>query len=102
MSSESLEAEVRRVARLARLRLSDSEVLEFAPQLGRILDYVRQIEQIDTSGVEPLSHPIPIRDVVREDVPHEPLSAEQALANAPQREGDFFKVPAVLDPGAGV
>ncbi|TWT44118.1 Glutamyl-tRNA(Gln) amidotransferase subunit C [Phycisphaerae bacterium RAS1] len=101
MSPERLEAEVRRVARLSRLNLSESEVREFAPQLGRILDYVRQVEQIDTTGVAPLAHPVPLRDVVRDDVPHEPLSPDQALANAPEREGEFFKVPAVLDPGAG-
>lgn len=95
------ESQVRKVARLARLELSDDEVHLFSGQLAAVLDYVKQLDQIDTSGIDPLHHPISLADVVRPDEPHTPLSADQALANAPARHGDFFKVPAVLDGSAG-
>src|SRR5262245_8591605 len=91
------EARVRRVAQLARLKLSDAEVHQFTGQLETILEYVRQLESVDTTNVEPLTHPLPLSNVVRDDIPHQPLDVEAALANAPQRHGDFFRVPAVLD-----
>lgn len=95
------EARVRHIAKLARLKLSEDEVRVFAAQLGRILAYVQQLEQVDVTGVEPLAHPLPLTNVLRDDEPHAPLAVEAALANAPQREGSFFRVPTVLDPGAG-
>lgn len=101
MASPLDEAGVRRIARLARLALSDAEVREFQPQLAEFLEYVRILESIDTTGVEPLYHPLPIQDVLRDDVPRDGLSSEAALANAPVRAGDFFRVPAVLDGGSG-
>lgn len=91
------EAQVLHIARLARLKLSADEVKMFAEQLGRILAYVQQLEQLDTAQVEPLVHPLSATDALREDLPRPGLSPEQALANAPQRHGDFFQVPAVLD-----
>ncbi len=91
------EAQVRRIAKLARLNLSDEEVRLFAGQLANILDYVRQIESLDTEGVEPLAHPADVTDVLREDEPCEGLSARQALANAPETHSDCFRVPAVID-----
>ncbi len=95
------EAQVHHIARLARLKLSTDEAKTFAEQLGRILAYVRQLEQLDTAGVEPLVHPLSATDVLREDLPRPGLSPEEALANAPQRHGEFFRVPALLDGGAG-
>ncbi len=95
------EARVRRIAHLSRLSLRDSEVATFARQLESILGYVRQIEEVDVRGVEPLCHPLPLTDVLREDAPLSSFPAEQSLANAPQRERDFFRVPAVLDPNVG-
>ena len=95
------EGRVRHIAKLARLDLSDDEVRLFAAQLGRILAYVQQLEQVDVTGVEPLAHPLPLTNVLRDDEPHTPLPVEAALGNAPQREGSFFRVPTVLDPGAG-
>ncbi len=95
------EAQVRHIAKLARLNLSDDEVRLFAVQLGSILDYVRQLEEVNVEGVEPLAHPLPITDIFREDEPHEPFTPEQALANAPDRQGQFFRVPAVLDQTGG-
>jgi len=95
------EAQVRHIAKLARLNLSDAEARLYAGQLTRILDYVQQLSAVDTSGVEPLAHPLPVTNVLRDDQPDEGLSADQALAQAPQREDNFFRVPAVLDPGSG-
>jgi len=101
MSAVIDEAEVRRIARLSRLKLSAAEVRLFAGQLGRILDYVKQIESLDTAGVEPLAHALPVTNVLREDEPRAGFTSEQALANAPETEGECFRVPAVLEPHAG-
>jgi aspartyl-tRNA(Asn)/glutamyl-tRNA(Gln) amidotransferase subunit C len=94
-------AQVRRIARLARLHLSDDEVRLFSDQLTNILDYVGQIESLDTAGVEPLAHAGGARDPSRDDEPHDGLSLQQALANAPDRCGDCFRVPPVIDPQGG-
>ena len=92
------EAEVRRIAKLSRLKLSDEEVRLFAGQLANILDYVKQIESLDTEGLEPLAHALPGTNVLREDESREGFTNEQALANAPEAERGCFRVPAVLDP----
>jgi aspartyl-tRNA(Asn)/glutamyl-tRNA(Gln) amidotransferase subunit C len=88
---------VRKVAKLARLELSDAEVEEFAGQLSAILDYVARMNELNTEGVEPLAHCLPISNVFREDVVKESLGTEKTLANAPQRDGPFFKVPKILE-----
>jgi aspartyl-tRNA(Asn)/glutamyl-tRNA(Gln) amidotransferase subunit C len=94
----SLTAEqVRWVAHLARLELSDADVARMTPQLGAILDYVDQLKQVDTEGVEPLAHPLKVHNVFRADEPGPSLPVDAALANAPSRHGDFFSVPAVLE-----
>ena len=93
--------EVRRIAHLARLQLGDDELVMFAGQLARILDYFQQLSVVDTRDVEPLAHPMPVTDVTRTDEPHPPLTPDAALSNAPQRQGHFFKVPAVLDDSGG-
>jgi aspartyl-tRNA(Asn)/glutamyl-tRNA(Gln) amidotransferase subunit C len=85
------------VAHLARLELSAAEVETMTRQLGAILAYVDQLRQVDTDGVEPLAHPLPLRDVFRPDEPAPSLPVDEALANAPDRRGDFYGVPAVLD-----
>ena len=89
--------QVRWVAHLARLQLSDAEVADITRQLGAILDYVNQLQQVPTDGVAPLAHPLPIQNVFRADEPAPSLPVEQALANAPDRRGDFYAVPAVLE-----
>ena len=94
------EARVRHIAKLARLKLSDDEVRLFSDQLGQILDYMKQLEKVDVSGLEPLAHPIDASNVLREDEPRESFDPERALQNAPQREGGFFRVPKVVDSGA--
>jgi aspartyl-tRNA(Asn)/glutamyl-tRNA(Gln) amidotransferase subunit C len=88
--------EVRWVAHLARLELSDTELADLTRQLGAILDYVQQLQQVDTTGVEPLAHPLPIQNVFRDDEPRPSLPVDAALANAPQRQGDFYRVPPPL------
>ena len=90
-------AEVAKVALLARLRVSPEELETFTGQLNAIVDYVAQLQQVDTTGVEPLAHGIEVRNVFREDVRGEPLPREQALANAPTRNATSFLVPAVLE-----
>ena len=89
--------DVRYVAALARLRLTDDEVRRFAAQLGDILAYVGQLQQLDTEQVPPTSHAIPMTNVFRDDAIAPSLPVEAAMANAPQREGHFFKVPRVLE-----
>jgi aspartyl-tRNA(Asn)/glutamyl-tRNA(Gln) amidotransferase subunit C len=89
--------QVRWVAHLARLELSDAELATMTRQLSAILDYVNQLQQVPTDGVEPLAHPLPVHNVFRDDEPRPSLPVEAALANAPDRHGDFYGVPAVLD-----
>lgn len=91
------ETQVRKVAKLARLELSNAEVEEFAGQLSAILDYVERMNKLNTEGVEPLAHCLPINNVFREDIVKESLGTEKTLANAPQRDGAFFKVPKILE-----
>jgi aspartyl-tRNA(Asn)/glutamyl-tRNA(Gln) amidotransferase subunit C len=95
------EEQVRKVARLARLELTEAEVEEFTGQLSAILDYVEKMNELDTGDVEPLAHCLPVSNVFREDEVKESLGAEKALANAPQRDGEFFKVPKILDDSSG-
>jgi aspartyl-tRNA(Asn)/glutamyl-tRNA(Gln) amidotransferase subunit C len=86
--------EVLHVARLARLELSDEELDRFAEQLNAILEAVGKVAELDLEGVEPTSHPLDLVNVWAEDEPRPPLSVDEALANAPDREGDSFRVPA--------
>ena len=93
-----LDAEqVRWVAKLARLELSAVELALMTEQLGRIVEYVAQLQQVDTEGVEPLAHALDVTNVFRDDEPAPSLPADAILANAPKRAGDFYSVPAVLD-----
>lgn len=87
--------EVEHVAKLARLELTEEEKVKFSKQLGDILDYAQQMNEIDTEGVEPMSHAIPIVNVMREDeVVHE-FSRGELMANAPLKEDGFFRVPKI-------
>jgi len=89
--------QVRWVAKLARLELNEAELETMTRQLGRIVDYVAQLQQVDTEGVEPLAHALDVSNVFRPDEPAPSLPVDEALANAPKRSGDFYSVPAVLD-----
>lgn len=93
--------EVRKVASLARLELSEADLVRMQAQLSALLDYVDQLQQLDTTGVEPLAHPLPVRNVFRDDEPAPSLPVDEALRNAPNRTGDFFGVPAVFETDAG-
>ena len=85
--------EVLHVAKLARLELTDDEVERLTGQLSAILEAVSKVSELDLSDVPPTSHPLAVVNAWAEDEPHESLSLDQAFANAPQREGDLFKVP---------
>ena len=89
--------QVRWVAHLARLELTDAELPEMTRQLAAILDYIDQLQAVNTDGVEPLAHPLPIHNVFRADEPAPSLPVDRALANAPARQGDFYSVPAVFE-----
>ena len=89
--------QVRKVAKLARLELGEADLARTADQLNAILKYVDQLQQVDTDGVEPLAHPLPVQNVFRDDEPHQSLPPAEALRNAPSRVGDYFGVPAVFD-----
>ncbi len=88
---------VKKVAKLARLDLSDSEIDEFAGQLSAIIDYVERMNKLSTESVEPLAHCLPVNNVFREDIVKESMGTEKTLANAPEQDGQFFKVPKILD-----
>ena len=85
--------EVLHVARLARLELTDDEAERFTEQLSAILEAVAKVSELDLSGVEPTAHPLDVVNVWAEDEPRPSLAVDEALANAPEREGGFFKVP---------
>ena len=85
--------EVLHVARLARLALTDEEVERLGAQLNAILEAVGKVGELDLEGVEPTAHPLELVNVWAEDEPRASLSVEEALANAPDREGGFFRVP---------
>ncbi len=91
--------EVRRIAALARLRLSAEEEETFAVQLSAILAHVEQLRELDVSAVEPMTHALAAGEAsaLREDATHESLPPEEALANAPAREGTCFKVPRIIE-----
>ncbi|MCK4751822.1 MAG: Asp-tRNA(Asn)/Glu-tRNA(Gln) amidotransferase subunit GatC [Planctomycetes bacterium] len=101
MSEKIDQAQVKKVAMLSRLDLTDSEVAEFTTQLSAILEYVEKMNTLDTENVQPLAHCLPITNCFRDDVVKESLGTEKVLANAPQRDEEFFKVPKILDDNSG-
>ena len=96
MAKKIDESQVRKVARLSRLELTEAEVEEFADQLSAILDYVEKMNELDTEDVQPLAHCLPVSNIFRPDCVKESLGTEKTLANAPQRDGEFFKVPKIM------
>jgi aspartyl-tRNA(Asn)/glutamyl-tRNA(Gln) amidotransferase subunit C len=85
--------EVLHVARLARLALSDQEIDRLGTQLNAILEAVGKVSELDLADVEPTAHPLDLVNVWADDDPRPSLSVEDALANAPDREAGFFRVP---------
>ncbi len=89
--------QVRWIAHLARLEMPTVELDVLQRDLNAIVEYVNHLQSLDTEGVEPLAHPLDLANVFRDDVPVPSPGAQAMLANAPERKGDFFAVPAVLD-----
>lgn len=89
---------VKRVSHLARLSLNEEELQTYSTQLAAVLSYISKLNEIDTEGVPPTSHALStLKNVFRKDVLKPSLSVEDALKNAPEKEGDFFKVPQVIE-----
>jgi aspartyl-tRNA(Asn)/glutamyl-tRNA(Gln) amidotransferase subunit C len=89
--------DVEHVARLARLELSAVEKERMRRELDGILTYIDKLRALDTTGVEPTSHAVPVTNVMREDVPSPSLPQAETLANAPDRQGDLFRVPRIIE-----
>lgn len=95
MSTPDLD--VRDVARLARIDLTDEEAATFQAQLGRVLEHVEQLSGLDLEGVEPTAHANPVFNVLREDAARPGLPRDAAMANAPRKANNLFVVTKVLD-----
>jgi aspartyl-tRNA(Asn)/glutamyl-tRNA(Gln) amidotransferase subunit C len=88
---------VKYVAHLARMELKPEELEIFSGQLKDILDFIDKLKEVDLKDISPTSHILPINNVLREDKPKESLPIERVLENAPQRAGNFFVVPKVIE-----
>ncbi|MES2629588.1 MAG: Asp-tRNA(Asn)/Glu-tRNA(Gln) amidotransferase subunit GatC [Bacteroidota bacterium] len=93
---EVTDAMVKRIAELAKLEFNETELGEIKQDLARMIDFVGQLDEVDTSGVEPLIFINEDTNVWREDVPHQDITQSQALSNAPKKDSDYFKVPKVI------
>ncbi len=89
--------QVEHVAHLARLGLSDEEIDLFQQQLSQVLVHMQALDTVDTSAIPPTAQVIPLSSIMRDDVVRPSLPVEDVLRNAPRREGDFLKVPPVLE-----
>lgn len=90
--------QVQHIARLARVGMSDEDIDHFSEQLSEILDYFERLRQLDTEGVPPTAHTLPLHNVMRDgDEPEPPLDKEIVLANTPVREGNYFRVNVILE-----
>jgi aspartyl-tRNA(Asn)/glutamyl-tRNA(Gln) amidotransferase subunit C len=92
-----MKMDIEKVARLARLRLSEEEKKTFAEQLEQILGHMEQLNRLDTAGVEPTSHAIPIHNAFREDDVRSSFAKEDVLGIAPAEEDGHFKVPRIIE-----
>ena len=88
---------VENVAKLARLQLTPEELDRYGKQLGAILDYIAKLEKLDVKDLEPLAQAVDMSNIFREDVPRPGLSRDAALQNAPEKNGDFFIVPKIVE-----
>jgi aspartyl-tRNA(Asn)/glutamyl-tRNA(Gln) amidotransferase subunit C len=89
--------QVQHVAKLARLSLSDDEITTFTGQMGTILDYVKKLNELNTDGIVPTAHAVPMENAFRDDVVRPSIGVDNALANAPDRVEGFFRVPKVIE-----
>ena len=92
--------DVEHVARLSRLALTEQEKERMRRELDGILSYIDKLRALDTANVPPTSHAVPMTNVMREDEPRPSLSQDEMLANAPERSGEFFRVPKIIEEGA--
>jgi len=90
-------AVVEYVAHLGRLELGPDEIELYTSQLDRILEHMDTLNSLDTTGIEPTSHAVPVTAVLREDTTKDSLTIEDSVMNAPERKGNFFKVPPVIE-----
>ncbi|MEZ6136084.1 MAG: Asp-tRNA(Asn)/Glu-tRNA(Gln) amidotransferase subunit GatC [Pirellulaceae bacterium] len=88
--------DVKKVAELAKLEFTAQELERFTDQLGRIVELVEQLGEVDTTGVEPMAHPLDVHTALRDDQLRTGLTHQAALANSPKHDGEFFLVPPVL------
>ncbi len=89
--------DVEHVALLSRLELGESDIAKFTGQLNAILDYIEVLNKVDTTGIESTAHVLPLKNVTRADEVRPSLPREMALANAPEQEDGYFKVPRILE-----
>jgi aspartyl-tRNA(Asn)/glutamyl-tRNA(Gln) amidotransferase subunit C len=95
-----VEIDIDHVARLARLELTDDEKAQLRTQLGQILEHAAKVGEVAADDVPPTASPIPRANVYRDDVPEPSLPVDEALRNAPDRDGDRFRVPRIAETGA--
>ena len=101
MTERLSDEQVRHVAKLSRLKLTDDQSRHFADQLSAVLDYISKLNELDVDQVEPMAHAADVSNVMRSDEPRPGMAVALALANAPQVSGPFFKVPKVLGEDSG-
>jgi aspartyl-tRNA(Asn)/glutamyl-tRNA(Gln) amidotransferase subunit C len=89
--------EVKHIAQLSRLALSEDEAEMYSPQLSKIIDYVEQLNNLETSSIEPTSHIIPLNNVMAEDIPGACLPRSEALKNAPDSTDRFYRIPKIIE-----
>jgi aspartyl-tRNA(Asn)/glutamyl-tRNA(Gln) amidotransferase subunit C len=92
-----VEIDIGKVARLARLAIPAGEMDNYRRQCEDILDHAARVQALPTEGVEPTAHPLPLTNAFRDDIVTECLDREEVLAQAPERDGDYFLVPRILD-----
>lgn len=89
--------DVKYIAGLARLKLTEKEIDYFTGQLRGIIGYIDQLKELDTSDIEPTTHPMPMQNVFRPDIVKPPLKLDDVLKNAPAKENGLFKVPRIIE-----
>ena len=92
-----VEIDIRKVAKLARIALSEKELEEYGRQLGDILEHAAQVQSLPTEGVEPTSHPLPMVNAFRRDIVTGSLPRDEVLGQAPDAADGYFRVPRILD-----
>lgn len=88
--------DIEKIAELANLKLSETELESFTPEMNEILNYMEKLNELDTENVEPLAHPVEQSNVFRDDILKSSISTEEALKNAPSKDDKHFKVPKVI------